>query len=71
MVYSHGLTVLSIKAIGERIKLMERELSGMCTETNLKVTGRMIKPTVTVFILIATAHVTKVIGNMIFNMDGV
>lgn len=71
MVYSRGLMVPNTKATGERIKLMERELSGMYTETNSKVTGKTIKLTGTVFTLIATAHVMKEIGNTICNMDGV
>lgn len=70
MVYNHGLMVLNTKDIGERIKLMEKELSGMYMEINLKETGKMIRLTATVSILTVMAHVTRETGNMISNMDG-
>jgi len=71
MVFSHGLMVPNIKAIGERIKLMEKELSGMFMETSLKAIGKMTKPTVTAFTPTVTELVMKATGNMICSMVGV
>lgn len=63
--------VPSMKDTGRIIKLTERELSGMYMATNMKVSGREIKPTVTANIHIVTAQLTKEIGGTIFNTDKV
>ena len=46
MVSRYGLMVLVMKAIGNIIKLVEKESFGMLMGMSLKVNGKMIKPMV-------------------------
>lgn len=70
-VFRYGLTVLVIKANGEKIRLMEKVNFGMLMETFLTENGKMIKLMVMECILIKTGLSMKAIGRMTCKMDGV
>ena len=61
----YGQTVQSTRVTGKIIKLMERELSGTSTGTNMKENGKEIRLTVMASIPIATVPPTKETGEMI------
>ena len=69
--FRYGLTVLVMKANGEKTRLMERVNFGMLMETFLMVNGKMIKLMVMACILIKTGPSMKAIGRMTCKMDGV
>lgn len=52
MEFKCGLMVLGMKVIGNSIKLVAKESSGMLTGMSLKVNGKMIRQTVMVFMCI-------------------
>lgn len=57
-----------MKETGKIIRLMDKVSSGMCMVTNMRVNGKEIKHMVLENILIVTAQLTKVIGEMTCNM---
>jgi len=64
----YGLMVPDTKECGRTTKLMDRVLSGMYTEINMKESGNVIRPTVTENIPIAMELLMKVTGRTIFSM---
>lgn len=61
--------VLATKAIGARIKLMERENSGMLTAIFMKAIGRMTKQMATVCMFMLTEQDMRATGRTIFKME--
>ena len=70
-VYKSGLMVLSMKAVGDGIKPMEKESSGMLMAMFLMENGRKIKLTVLVLILMSMVLNMKVSGSTTYNTDKV
>ncbi len=62
-----GLTALDTKANGGETRLMGRESFGMWTVMYLMDTGRMIRPMVSVYILMSMEPSMKAIGKMIYS----
>ena len=69
LVYKSGLMVLSMKAVGDGIKRMEKESSGMLMVMFLMENGRKIKLTVLVLILMSMVLNMKVSGSTTYSMD--
>lgn len=67
----HGQMELNMKATGRIIRLMAKELSGMCTATSMKEHGSETKHMDSGGIHIATVPHTKATGKMTYNTDKV
>jgi len=64
-----GPMALDMKASGKITRRMEKESSGMLTETYSMASGRMIRQMDTAYTHMLTELSTKATGKMIFSMD--